>query len=356
MEIHQEWKKYENKGLSGLANIGNTCYINSCFQILSHTYELSNLIHEENFLKRLSGHKNKEYVVDCFLMIEYYKLHKLIWEKNCVVSPGSFIKTIHNVANKKKNVIFNDFSQNDTSEFLLFMLDCFHNSLRREVIMNIKGKVVNNEDKLAISTFKVIKDMYSSEYSEILKIFGGMQITKIMDKDKKEILSFKPEPYYIINLPIPDEIKEPSLFDCMDLYCKGELLENENSWFDEKNNRKIDVIKETKFWDFPNILIIDLKRFDMIGRKIQKSVDIPINDVDFSNYVEGYDKDTFKYDLYGVCNHMGGTLGGHYTAYVKTANNKWFMFNDTSVKEINIEKTLNKNYAYCLFYRKKVEV
>ena len=41
---------------------------------------------------------------------------------------------------------------------------------------------------------------------------------------------------------------------------------------------------------------------------------------------------------------------------IKTANNKWFMFNDTSVKEINIEKTLNKNYAYCLFYRKKVEV
>ena len=80
-----------------------------------------------------------------------------------------------------------------------------------------------------------------------------MQITKIMDKDKKNILSFKPEPYYIINLPIPDEIKEPSLFDCMNLYCKGELLENENSWFDEKNNRKVDVIKETKFFALSSV-------------------------------------------------------------------------------------------------------
>ena len=53
---------------------------------------------------------------------------------------------------------------------------------------------------------------------------------------------------------------------------------------------------------------------------------------------------------------MGSTLGGHYTAFVKNANRKWYLYNDTDVKEIDIEKTLNKNYAYCLFYRKKVEV
>ena len=31
--------EYENKGLTGLSNVGNTCYLNSCMQILSHTYE-----------------------------------------------------------------------------------------------------------------------------------------------------------------------------------------------------------------------------------------------------------------------------------------------------------------------------
>ena len=45
-------------------------------------------------------------------------------------------------------------------------------------------------------------------------------------------------------------------------------------------------------------------------------------------------------------------MGGHYFAYVKNANGKWYCFNDTNVKEIN-EKDIVSNKAYSLFYRKK---
>ena len=65
-------------------------------------------------------------------------------------------------------------------------------------------------------------------------------------------------------------------------------------------------------------------------------VDFPLTDLDFSNYIVGYDKDSYKYDLYGICNHSGGTAGGHYTAFVKNANNKWYHFNDTNCNEINL--------------------
>ena len=45
-------------------------------------------------------------------------------------------------------------------------------------------------------------------------------------------------------------------------------------------------------------------------------------------------------------------MGGHYTAYVKNANNKWYHYNDTNVSEIAENKVINPK-GYCYFYRKK---
>jgi ubiquitin C-terminal hydrolase len=66
----------------------------------------------------------------------------------------------------------------------------------------------------------------------------------------------------------------------------------------------------------------------------------------------GYKKEDYIYELYGVCNHSGGLLGGHYTAYVKNSNAKWYHFNDTIVNEIEETQIISPK-AYCLFYRKK---
>ena len=73
--------------------------------------------------------------------------------------------------------------------------------------------------------------------------------------------------------------------------------------------------------------------------------------IDLRKYVVGYDKESYKYDLFGVCNHSGGCLGGHYTAFVKNANNKWYHFNDTSVSEVN-KNNIITNKGYCYFYKK----
>ena len=121
------YPQYENKGLSGLSNLGNTCFINSCMQILSHTYELNELLSDGIFKKRLNNN------FDSALLVEWDNLRQLMWNDNCIISPGKFVQTIQKLAQIKKNTQFIGFHQNDLPEFLLFIVDCFHTALRRDV-------------------------------------------------------------------------------------------------------------------------------------------------------------------------------------------------------------------------------
>ena len=87
--------------------------------------------------------------------------------------------------------------------------------------------------------------------------------------------------------------------------------------------------------------------------KNQIFITFPLDNLDLSSYVIGYKSESYQYELYGVCNHSGGVMGGHYTAYVKNANGKWYHFNDTSVTEVGIVESIISPKAYVLFYRKK---
>jgi ubiquitin carboxyl-terminal hydrolase 2/21 len=338
-----DFEKYKNKGLSGLSNLGNTCFINSCIQVLSHTYELNNFLNNETYKKKL---KNK---CDSVLLVEWDTLRKMLWDNNNIIAPNRFIKTIQKVAELKKMDIFTGYAQNDVSEFLLFIIDCFHNSLSREIKITITGEPENETDKIALKCFEMIKHMYSKDYSEIWNLFYAVHVSEISRIDNGKVLSINPEPFFMVDLPIPPNNKNPTLLDCFEYYVEGETIEN---YTDEESNEKVSIKKRLLFWSFPNILSIDLKRFNNRSLKNQIHVTFPIDELDLSPYVIGYKKDNYKYELYGVCNHSGSTMGGHYTAFVKNANGKWYHFNDTSVSEIGVPESIITPKAYVLFYRK----
>jgi ubiquitin C-terminal hydrolase len=338
--------KYKDKGLSGLSNLGNTCFINTCMQILSHTYELNDFLNKETYKKKL----NRK--CETLLLVEWDNLRKLMWQENCVITPGKFLQVIQKVSLIKGNELFSGYQQNDLSEFLLFIIDCFHSAISREVNMTINGEVENETDKMATKCYEMIKKMYSKDYSEIWNIFYGIHVSEIISLENNSIINYTPEPYFMIDLPIPENNKNPTLYDCFNLYAEGEILSGENAWINEKGEKQ-NIRKKISFWSFPTILAIDLKRFKSNQLKFQTLVTFPLEDLNLSQYILGYKKENYLYDLYGVCNHSGSLLGGHYTAYVKNSNSKWYHFNDTEVKEIiNIENIVSQK-AYCLFYRKK---
>jgi ubiquitin C-terminal hydrolase len=336
--------KYNKYGYVGLKNLGNTCFLNSCLQALSHTRELNILLDNKS--------KNKE-DSNSIILDEWNELRELIWKNNGVISPNKFVRSVHKVAREKNRDIFTGWSQNDISEFLLFMMECIHNSISRSVNVNINGKKENNIDELAIKCYEHLKESYSREFSEINEMFYGLQITKLLSLDNKITHSIKPEQYFILDLPIPNKTNV-NIYDCFDLYTESEEMKGDNAWFNDKTKQKEDIIKKISFWNFPDILVITLKRFSIDGKhKRNDKVDFPLDLLDLSKYVCGYKPKSFKYELYAICNHSGNVYMGHYTAFIKNYTNNWFLFNDETIQKVVEPKKVITPMAYCLFYRKK---
>lgn len=345
-------EKTKETGKTGLANLGNTCFLNSCIQILNHTFELVEVLAPFCEEKAEKFHRRPEYS----LVREWLELRELMWSNTGgVVSPNKFVFHVHKLAKEKNRELFTGWAQNDMSEFLLFFIECLHASISRGVRIQIRGKKTNKTDDLAIQCYKMLQQVYAKEYSPIMELFYGIYVSQIMSGDGKQIHSHKPEAFFILDLPIPEDKERPTLYDCLDLFTHTEKMENENAWFNEKTGRKENIQKRIVVWNFPNILVITLKRFSHDGEtKINKWVQYPLTDLNLSKYVQGYNPASFVYELYGICNHYGSILGGHYTSFVQNASEEWVHYNDTHVHVIQNKDELITASAYCLFYRKKI--
>lgn len=374
---------YKGRGISGIVNCGNTCYMNACLSVLSHTYELHKLLDNVHLQARRKTLGDRKF--NARLLDDWNELRNMLWAQNCTVAPGGFVSAVQRVSRHMDNFQFQGWNQSDGGEFLLFLLDAFHNALARSVVMRVEGVEKNGVDIVAKQCYGMMKQRYAKDYSEILDIFYGVQISIISDPGSTSALSANPEPFSVLDMvvaqpPSPPEENDGSeeaernlgnkpgrskrssvtLHECFDAYCARERLDGENSWWNEKTNRKQPVDKYLTFWSLPEVMIINLKRFSQTStygryKKNTASVAIPIRNVSFSKYVSGYNSEKYVYDLFGVCNHTGSTDGGHYTATVKVADGRWFNFDDATVSEVTNmpESHIHGTSPYCLFYRRR---
>ena len=329
----------KNKGLCGFHNIGNTCYLNTALQCLIHTYPLT-----EYFLSTNFDNKN-------ILVNEFTKLISVINDENCTISPNSLIKSIMKRGHEKKMDI-KFLLQNDVQEFLIFFIDELHEEIKKNVTMTITGRVLNDNDKMALKSMKSWNSFFKNNYSKIIELFYGQTVSII--KVNNIVKSENYGPLCFFSLPIPINLinKTINIYDCFELFCKTELLRGDNQWKCDKTNKYYDADQITKIWKYPQIMIINLKRFDFNQNKINVNIDFPIQNLNLSNFCIGYNNNKSIYDLYAICNHRGSLNNGHYYAYCKHKNNKWYNFNDSDIKEIK-EESLITNKAYCLFYKLK---
>ena len=342
------YERYSNRGLTGLSNLGNTCFMNAALQCLSHSYAFNEFLDRETFKTKLNKRP------DSLVLLEWDKLRRMMWSENCIISPGGFFSSIQKVAKVKDKMLFTGFAQNDLPEFLGFLIGCFHAAIQREVNMEIKGSVVTETDKLAKNCFAMMKTMYKKEYSELLGLFYGIHVSKIETLPAPgDYVNSTPEPFLMLDLAVPAG-GNPTLISCIQSYTAAETLDEDNKVVNPATGEKVIGSKRILFWSLPELLIITLKRFSNAMRKNKCLVDFPLEDLDLSPYVVGYDSDSYVYDLYGVCNHSGGVLGGHYTSFIRNANGRWYHYNDTHVSAVQNDSQIKSPLAYCFFYRKKI--
>jgi ubiquitin C-terminal hydrolase len=324
----------EVNGLSGLSNLGNTCYLNSTMQILGQIHELN------QYLSNIQSLNN---VKDSALTLEWIMLQKLMWSKNVVISPNRFVHQIRQLSKLKGRDEFAGFDQNDANDYFYFTIECIHNSL------NLRDESQGYRRTTEKILNKYLTDIEQKDSSIISRLFTSCLMYNYYNCATGKREFYKIEHGFTIELSIPTHLNTVTLYNCFEETFKDDILHGDNAWYDENEKVKKDVIKKTTLCYLPDILAIHLKRWNYTLHKNNKLVDIPIH-LDLKPYMIQEYRDQTNYELFGIINHSGVIFGGHYTTYIRR-NNRWFLIDDTDVAEVN-EGDMIHSKNYCLFYRK----
>ncbi|NP_001364362.1 ubiquitin carboxyl-terminal hydrolase 33 isoform 7 [Homo sapiens] len=111
------------RGLTGLKNIGNTCYMNAALQALSNCPPLTQFFLDCGGLARTDKKPA--------ICKSYLKLMTELWHKS---RPGSVVPTTLFQGIKTVNPTFRGYSQQDAQEFLRCLMDLLHEELKEQVM------------------------------------------------------------------------------------------------------------------------------------------------------------------------------------------------------------------------------
>jgi ubiquitin C-terminal hydrolase len=377
-----------NNKRCGLANLGNTCYLNSLIQTFSNIPIFRDyIINEHELIKQFNFTDNFNENIKLINQSVIFQLYKIIYiqwntdTKNII--PLKFKKCL-----QIKNDIFSSNLEQDVEEVFCFLIEAMHTETcyKIENFNKFNNIEINESIKKNWNTHSMIYNMFygihsethfckSCNYKNIHYIPSLSLILQIPTLNYSNInlldcISIKSniEPVTIslnqkqlmcniIETNLLDEFikyqKNPSftLNDCFNEYNNDINLDFTCPSCNEKN-----MFSNSKIVIPPKILVIFIKRFvnindDLIKKKnlIFFPFDLDINSI----YNPGLDITDTNYKLVSVINHIGSNIEtGHYTTYsLCDTDNNWYSYDDSCVRQISIDNIVTNN-AYLLFYSK----
>ena len=234
------------KGLVGLVNLGNTCYMNSALQCLSNTYDLTKYFIDKLFEYDIN--RGNRLGSNGTVATVYYKLINELWYgKSESFFPTDFIKTFRE---SKKDLLY---GQQDSQEFLSLLLDQLHEDLNRisnKPYIELFEKQENETENQASKRWWEIHK--KREDSIIVDLFNGQFRSEITcSVCKKSSITY--DPFMFLSLPMPKtkitlEFKIFSLENCTlfnYIYNDGSNISNLKEQAEEFLNKDNSKCKKT---------------------------------------------------------------------------------------------------------------
>ncbi|CAH2268517.1 jg3777 [Pararge aegeria aegeria] len=325
------------RGLTGLKNLGNTCYMNSIIQCLNNTAILVTYFCNGQYLE----HVNRSHSTRGAIAEELAAVVRALWS-----GQYRFIATkdLRNEVGKHQRA-FRGTEQQDSHEFLTILMDWLHLDLQ----FTIKPP---HKETLGASE-RAWHEYTKSKESLVLRLFYG-QIRSTVRCSVCRASSATYDSFSNLSLELPAHASRCTLADCLKLYLNDEMIPG---WNCPNCKEKRDAVKKLDISRLPPVLVIHFKRFYVdpkeymcnAYRKKQTYIDFPLEDLDMRQFSLQCPGNPI-YNLYAVSNHYGSMEGGHYTAYCKSSvYGKWYKYDDHLVTEIPASE-VRSSAAYILFY------
>ena len=150
------------KGVVGIQNMGNTCYSNSTLQLIRACPEWNAYCLTQNFADLDNNYKR--------ILLAYQDILKSLWSsyKPAYVRPLGFISEVRNAVKDTVYEMFGFPIPNDSHEFLVYLLDSFHEAIKTEI-----PYIEKTSEEMNIMAENGWNKFASKNTSEIVNMFFG---------------------------------------------------------------------------------------------------------------------------------------------------------------------------------------
>ena len=343
----------------GLANLGNTCSINTLIQCLGHCDTLRNALLNHSWFHKKDTHTFS-------LGEELTLLWKQLWVDQHHLRPIRFLKALQEHLGDSYAI---GSEQMDLTEVWMVMVQSLLEESHDPTFSSMFHQESYTQELQRYLYEKACqewKNHHRRTHSPLLDILQGFQIQQIQCMNCQK-LYHNMEPFQWTYLEL-DPLKATTFEDSLKTLLKTDSVEG---WkCDQCQSSKNE--KVIRFWSLPNVWVIFLKRFqESVGfQKIHSPFECPqelqlthgfelcanpkgiVHPPNPKGIIHPPNPKGIVYRLKSIAQHYGSLNSGHYNA-IGYDGGTWKLYDDLSIETVQRPELFTQNpHVYALFYER----